>query len=47
MLKALADRGWTAVGVERSVQEVCQARVLFGLPVFVGDLGALAMKGRH
>lgn len=41
MLKAFADRGWTAVGVERGVQEVRQARVRFGLPVFVGDLGAL------
>jgi hypothetical protein len=41
MLKAFADCGWTVVGVERSVQAIRLARDHFGLPVFVGELGAL------
>lgn len=46
MLKAFSDIGWTVMGIERSVQEVQQARSRFGLPVFVGDLSAFRQGAR-
>ncbi len=41
MLRALRQRGWLAVGTERSVAAAATARATGGAPVFVGEVTAL------
>jgi SAM-dependent methyltransferase len=41
MLRALRERGWRAVGNERSLEAAAAARRASGAPVFIGDLGAV------
>jgi SAM-dependent methyltransferase len=41
MLRALRERGWLAVGSERTVAAATAARDGAGVPMFVGDLGAI------
>ena len=41
MLRALRDRGWIAVGSERTVGAAVAARDAAGAPMFVGDLAAI------
>jgi SAM-dependent methyltransferase len=41
MLRALRERGWVAVGSERTVAAAAAAREGSGVPMFVGDLGAI------
>lgn len=41
MLHALGARGWRAVGSERTVAAAAAAREGAGVPMFVGDLGAI------
>lgn len=41
MLRALRERGWRAVGSERSLDAAAAARSASGAPMFVGDLTAL------
>lgn len=41
MLRALRERGWLAVGSERSVAAAAAARRGAGVPMFVGDLAAI------
>ena len=41
MLRALRERGWRAIGSERSLAAAALARDAAEVPVFVGDLGAL------
>jgi SAM-dependent methyltransferase len=41
MLRALRERGWRAVGSERTVTAAAAARDAAGVPMFVGDLGAI------
>ena len=41
MLRALAARGWLAVGSERTVAAAAAAREGAGVPMFVGDLEAI------
>jgi len=41
MLRALRERGWVAVGSERTVVAAAAAREGSGVPMFVGDLGAI------
>jgi SAM-dependent methyltransferase len=41
MLRALRERGWVAVGSERTVVAAAAARDAAGVPMFVGDLGAI------
>ena len=41
MLRALRERGWLAVGSERTVAGAAAAREGSGVPMFVGDLGAI------
>jgi len=41
MLRALRERGWRALGNERSLEAALAARAAAGVPIFVGDLGAV------
>lgn len=41
MLRALRERGWSAIGSERSFDAAAIAHDGAGAPVFVGDLGAV------
>jgi SAM-dependent methyltransferase len=41
MLGALRERGWSAVGSERTVAAAAAARDAAGVPMFVGDLAAI------
>ena len=41
MLRALRERGWRALGSERSLEAALAARAAAGVPIFVGDLGAV------
>lgn len=41
MLRALRQRGWVAVGSERTVAVAAAARDAAGVPMFVGDLAAI------
>ena len=41
MLRALRERGWLAVGSERTVTVAAAARDAAGVPMFVGDLAAI------
>ena len=41
MLRALRERGWVAVGSERTVSAAAAARDAAGAPMFVGDLSAI------
>lgn len=41
MLRALRERGWTAIGSERSHDAAQVAQTAAGAPMFVGDLGAV------
>ena len=41
MLRALRERGWLAVGSERTVTAAAAARDAAGSPMFVGDLSAI------
>jgi SAM-dependent methyltransferase len=41
MLRALRERGWLAVGSERTVAVAAAARDAAGVPMFVGDLDAI------
>lgn len=41
MLRALRERGWLAVGSERTVSAAAAARDAAGVPTFVGDLAAI------
>jgi SAM-dependent methyltransferase len=41
MLRALRERGWLAVGSERTVAVAAAARDAAGVPIFVGDLAAI------
>jgi SAM-dependent methyltransferase len=41
MLRALRDRGWAAVGSERTVEAAAAARDAARAPMFVGDLAAI------
>ena len=41
MLRALRERGWRALGNERSLEAALVARAAAGVPMFVGDLGAV------
>ena len=41
MLRALRERGWLALGSERTVAAAATARDAAGAPVFVGDLRAI------
>jgi SAM-dependent methyltransferase len=41
MLRALRQRGWLAVGSERTVAAAAAARDAAGVPMFVGDLDAI------
>ena len=41
MLRALRERGWRALGHERSLEAALAARAAAGVPIFVGDLGAV------
>jgi len=41
MLRALRERGWLAVGSERTVTAAVAAREGVGVPMFVGDLDAI------
>jgi SAM-dependent methyltransferase len=41
MLRALRERGWLAVGSERTVAVAAAARDAAGVPMFVGDLAAI------
>ncbi len=41
MLRALRERGWLAVGSERTVSAAVAARDAAGAPMFVGDLSAI------
>jgi SAM-dependent methyltransferase len=41
MLRALRERGWLAVGSERTVSAAAAARDAAGAPMFVGDLSAI------
>jgi SAM-dependent methyltransferase len=41
MLRALRERGWRALGSERSLDAAAPARSAAGAPMFVGDLTAL------
>jgi SAM-dependent methyltransferase len=41
MLRALRERGWLAVGSERTVAVAVAARDAAGVPMFVGDLDAI------
>ena len=41
MLRALRERGWRALGNERSLDAALAARAAAGVPIFVGDLGAV------
>lgn len=42
MLNALADRGWRVCGSERTIDGAREAAAATGIPVFVGDLGAVS-----
>jgi SAM-dependent methyltransferase len=46
MLRALRNRGWRAVGSERSLDACRSAATANGVPVFVGELDALSVS-RH
>ena len=41
MLRSLRERGWRAVGSERSAEAAAAARTMAGVPMFVGDLEAV------
>ena len=41
MLRALRERGWRAVGSERTVEAANVVRTAAGVPAFVGDIGAI------
>jgi SAM-dependent methyltransferase len=41
MLRALRERGWLAIGSERTVTAAAAARDAAGVPMFVGDLSAI------
>ena len=41
MLRALRERGWRALGNELSLVAALAARAAAGVPIFVGDLGAV------
>lgn len=41
MLRALWERGWRAIGSERTVEAAVVARASAGAPVFVGEIAAL------
>ena len=41
MLRALRERGWLAIGSERTVAVAAAARDAAGVPMFVGDLDAI------
>jgi SAM-dependent methyltransferase len=41
MLRALRERGWSAVGTERNFDAAAAARRASGAPMFVGDLSAV------
>lgn len=41
MLRALRERGWLAVGSERTVDVAAAARDAAGVPMYVGDLAAI------
>ena len=45
MLRSLRERGWRAIGNERSLAAAVAARDVAGAPMFVGDLGALRASG--